>query len=575
MLGIQIGNEFLDLPPGTQLELESDNPFLQFEEEIRGSFSFPFEVLATEKNLRLLNYAGIIQQRITNTGIDAAVYQNGLQHSIGKIKIESANLNLNRISSGKISCYYLTGSASFSQDTGTKRLREIDMGGVRTFASAAFGPHVYAVMAGAPNAFDYAFYPVRNSSWGDDPLTGGEIDINVMNNIEINGGTGLPQLILCPLVPFPYLKNVLLKAVEYTGWSIEGDILNDADFAKITMINFRAIDYVTVYKVLFSYQVFYKPVVNYNLQDNLPDITINEFLIALKNRFGWWYEFDFANKKIRIKELRSLVTLSLKDMTPYASPLIPKKVRQEDRIYALRNNFITGGGEGIDLSLVAYQGAVDAVSDLPAADETQVNHVYLVEEENNYYINIQNPDTGVWAWEIHSSNIYDVEPAGSNEEVRTSATTVEMQKYNDYLDLIPRVDSEGIWTGIVGESPWGIHLCYYFGPRNNKNGDPVPFASSHVYDSNGNKLADWSLAFKGQLVDGTQVGLYDLNWKPFFDLLDSKEEFEIVLYLPMHEYLKLKFSDTILVAGVKMFISRVNAVIPYNKEIKVEAIRIL
>lgn len=65
MLGIQIGNEFLDLPPETVMSLETPNPFLQFNDEILGPFTLPFQVLATEKNLRLLNYAAVFQKKLT------------------------------------------------------------------------------------------------------------------------------------------------------------------------------------------------------------------------------------------------------------------------------------------------------------------------------------------------------------------------------------------------------------------------------------------------------------------------------------------------------------------------------
>ncbi len=578
--GIQIGTEYLDLPPDTSLELESDNPFLQFADGVVGKFSLPIEVRATPKNVRLLGYASVLQQKVNNTGIDAIVI-NKSQQTRGKIKIERANINLNRPGAGSISIFFLTDASYFASEANNIRLRDINVGGDRTFAggppdgllNSEFGEHVNAVLNAAPGSYDYAFYPVFNSLWGEDGLNG--IPRDTMNQIFANISTGIAEIVQGPIVPFPYLKYVLLKAVEHVGWRIQGDILDDPDFEKITMINFRSIDWGYVISISFGKIFQIHDTVTFNLQDHLPDLSVSEFLLELQNRFAWWYDFDSVSKTIYIKKRKDLVTLTQRDMTRYASPLIPKKVLQDSRVYALKNSFVTGGGEGIDLTKVDYQGEVDKVSDLPTAAEAMVNHVYLVIEENNFYICIQNYDDESWSWEIHSANIYDYLPAGYNEEITTKATTVEMVRKDDYMDLIPRVDSPGIWTGVDGETPWGIHLCFFFGLRENKEGDEVPFASHHIYDSTGVKLADWSLAFKAKKIDGSEVGLYDLEWKPFIDLFENAEEFEATLFLPYHEYLKIHFSDTIVISNTKMFISKLNSAIPYQGQVKVEAIRIL
>src|SRR5690606_8460713 len=122
---------------------------------------------------------------------------------------------------------------------------------------------------------------------------------------------------------------------------------------------------------------------------------------------------------------------------------------------------------------------------------------YLVVAENNYYVCSLNPDTGDLEWQFYTYNIYDYDPDGANEEVTTSATTVGVEKYDDYLDLIPRIDNDGNWFGrSETEATWGIILCFYHGKRNNKNGDPYPYASSHIYDSNFNQVAEWALTFE-------------------------------------------------------------------------------
>jgi hypothetical protein len=589
MLGIEIGNEFLDLPPGTVMELEKENPFLQFQDQLLGEYSLPFSVLATAKNLRLLNYAAVMQQHIANTGIDANIYDKSIQIGSGKIKIEKSSINLNRTSKGLINCYYLSGTSGFWQDIKDKKLRDIDVGGNRSFAweglstiTDGFWKHIHQVAAGAVAAYDYAFYPVINKDWPTE-----DTNPEIMNMMYYDAMEAFPVRFpsnYVPIntmheanriVPFPYLKYVLQKAFDYVGWTVSGDILDDPDFIKVTMLSFRAIDWCFVVRSGGSWTQTYRNPVVFDLKDSLPDITIAKFLIALKNRFGWWYDIDNTAKKITIRNLSALTDAQPQDMTGNSSPLITKSIVQDKPVYALRNNFATGIGDGApNFKVINFVGNVDAVTDLPTAAEALYGNVYLVEEENNYYICQQN-EADTWEWMLYAANIYDYEPEGFTDDITTDATLVGNEWWSSYLDFIPRIDNIGEWNGrSIDPSTWGIHLLFYFGQRDNRSGDPVPFASHHVYDANGYALAAWSLAFKGNKTDATEIGLYDLNWKAFLDMISGAEEIEFTLRLPLHKYLQLKFSDRINIAGVLLFIKKVRASLPYKGQVQCVAVRV-
>jgi hypothetical protein len=584
MLGIKIGTEFLDLPPGLTIEQEEPNPFLQFDQEITGGYSLPFEVKSSPKNLRLLQYAGLHQKRIDNAGIDAQIFENGIQTNIGKIKIEKPTNNLNRVQDGTISCYLLTGSASFYQDVKNKNLRDIDTGGDRSFPwtdyTSGFWQHVNDVLRGDPGSYDYAFYPVKNIGW----LVDGTDSILIMNNTVLD--SGIPGILdqnfetksgINHIVPFPYLKFIMIKAAAAAGYVIEGDIFDDVDFKKITMINFHAIDWCT-YKRASVGHYTYTPhdTITFNISDCLPDMGIGEFFIALKNRFAWWYEFDTKGKRMTIQKLSDAAISTAKDYTQYASPVVVKTVAQDKKIYALRNQFATDLGDGApDLKTVDYQGHLDAYTDLPAAAEGIFGRTYLVVEDNSFYICLQNDDTGVFEWQLYAYNIYDYAPDNSTEDITTAATTVGMEKNDDYLDYIPRIDAQGEWFGREdNDTTWGIHLCFFHGQRNNDSGDPYPYASPHIYDSTGAQVSEWGLPFECFKTDGTDVGLYTRNWKDILDLLNSDETLEMTLYLPYHEYLKLKFSNRIIIAGVLMFVSNKKSRKPYDGSVVLECVRI-
>jgi hypothetical protein len=582
MLGIKVNNEFLDLLPGSAMDIEQNNPYLQFDDNILGDYSLPIEVPATAKNLRLLNYAGLIQTKITNTGIEASAYHSGFQHSTGKLKIEKPTIHLNNGKRGRISCYYLIGVSSFYQDAKNKRLKDADLGGNRTFTNdnfvrsgSGFWGHIHKVIdapAGyGASGYDYAFFPVYNASFGRRPAS----DEEVINLVAYSGGTvnftkkGIGNDWLNIISPFAYVKYVLKQAVAYCGWRIEGDILDDVDFCKATMINSLAINWGYL-KFLVDAVIMFGSI-KFNLADHMPDVSIPEFLIALKNRFGWWYDFDRKNKVIKIKPLINVAQNTIKDFSKYANPVVIKKVNNEKKIYALQS----GGAEGISFTGVNLQADVETKADLPTAVEALASQVHLVIDENNYYI-CEIDETENWVWVLFSDGAGSYKPADATEAINTAALLPGVVAHNSYLDFIPQWDEFGYWPG-QGETvdySAAIVLAFYFGKINNKSSQPVPFASHHIYDSNGNQVAQWSLAFKGKKLDGTEVGQYDRNFKKFLDTLNATEEFEVVLNLPLVHYLSLSFSDIININNVRMYVKVVKASIPYKGSITVEGLRV-
>ena len=587
MLGIKVNNEYLELNPGLQLDIQQENPFLQFGDEAIGDFSLPFEVLSTPTNLRLLEYSGLLQKRINNAGIDAQVYDNGLQHSIGKVKFEKPNVNIQHANSGSVSCYYLSAISNFWQDIKGKRLRDINVGGTRTFPwldftfnNTGWWAHVTNVLNGAVNAYDYAFYPVINKSFDGFGFT------EIMNRVKYNSISARVEMEqkatnnkkANAIVPFPYLHYVLRKAMEHVGWSIEGAILSDPAFLKATMLNFLAVDYGFWHRSGTSdYTFFGIANIEFNLADHLPDISIAEFLIALKKRLGWWFDFDRKNKVMRIRSLGTVAASEIKDLSVYASPLVVKTVNKEPKIYALRNSFSGEYANGNpDFTSVSLNGTVNAVTGLPAASSSNQGQVYLVVNENTYYICRQSEDSPYpYLWEIYAYNVYDYAPEGTNEDITTSATTVGNEPYNSYMDFCPRMDQAGIWPRVTDtESDWNTILVFYHGKLDNRSGTPIPFASNGIYDPNGNQVANWSLCFECKTQSGTDVGLYERQYRAIFAMLASPEQMEVTLQLSKADYLNLKFSDIISIKGVRMYLKTIKAVVPYKGSITVEGVRI-
>lgn len=593
-LGIKIGTKWLKLRPGTVLEWERNNPHLQFGDQVIGDWSIPTDIDNDPYNEALIDYAGYIQKKQDSAGKDCGIYSNGFQHSIAKLKIEKPSHNLNRSADGSTSIYFLGGVSNFYQDTKTLRLKGINLGGVRNFAGdnfntagAGFWGHIHSVInaaAGYGNSgYDYAFFPCINNEWESN----GHVDL--VNCMIPGAGSsfvftkyvqkpGSDIQIVNPVIPFPYLKLVMMKAVEATGWKLQGDILDDDDFKKIVLYNSRAINWgyrrVTV-GFLGSRHVDWlmHNNISFNLANFLPDVSIVELLLAIKNRLGLAYEFDRNSKTIRVKRLADVVVTSVKSMTKYASPVVVKTVATEKKTYALRD--ADDSGE-FDTSNPGYQGAVSKKADMPVAAEALVNQIYLVTNENNFYICAQDESSGAWIWDKLTPNLGGIGPDNATETISTAALTAALERYDNDLQLLPRRDVEGMVDQVTTEDDRffnSIVLLFNHGKQNNSNGKAYPFGSHNVYSPTGVKIGNWSLAYKAQLNDGTQVGLYDVFWKKVLETLTVAETFTVTLYLPWIEYLKLQFGDIINIANVNMYVTKIRERIPYEGAVEIEAVR--
>lgn len=607
MLGFLINGEYLDLFPDTVLELESNNTFLNFEDTIAGSYSLPFDLPVTERNMRLLSYPAYFQTRISNT-VNCICIRNGIQHSTGKLRMEQIQHHLNDYRKGKLSVYYLFGSSDFYQEIKDKKLNQIEWGGNRMFSwdggietynetGSGFWAHIHTVLRAAPGSYDYAFYPVINNEFmseQDHPMLHNAVKY-AASNVSFYKSTlnddpqnafkfAIPNLI----TPYPYLSKLLIAIGSNIGWTIKGDVFTDTDFNKITLLGCRAINWAKMYNWLnVAYAVVPHSSISFNLKDHLPDVTISEFLIGLKNRLGLWYDFDYRTKTLSISWLKNVILNTSKDHTFSAVPAITKKILNDAKNYALRTQFTGSLGEGKpDFTKMIKQPAVNTKSALPTPTDAQYLHARLVLNENNWYVCGLKDDTTATTedleWKFLAHNIYDYEPTSSDtEDINTTVGTVGSEKndyinttYANYMELLPRFDNPGIFPGFTeDEAAWGVYLLFSHGMKNNSAATPYPFASNGIYDISLNEIGNWGLTYECFKSDGTDVGLYTTFWKEILSILNSTEQCELTLTLPFSEYLKLKLSDRIVISGVRIFISQLKEQIPYTGQINLTTLR--
>lgn len=585
---IQVAGEFLDLQEGTEINFERENPLLQFTDQVKGGYTFPFEIKNSDQNARVLNFPGLINTRITDTGWDAIIYDSGIPVFRGKLKIEKSNIDLFTHKHGNISCYIITDVADFYQDIKDMKMRDVDCGGDRSFdwdgtttATTGFWSHIHAVAnAGPGSGYDYAFFPFINKGWPK-----GDETPDIMNLTYWDDGqpvtkimfpehiTGLTTDYANRIVPFPYLKYVIQRVFNHIGWNVAGDILSDTDFEKICMINFRAINWTDESIAGTVVTLTPRDPVVFDLKNNLPDTTISNFLIQLKNRMGWWYDIDRVSKTITIRNVSDVVLTNTEDYTGRTSQYVPKTVLPNQRIFSLKN-----GVDPFDITKVNYQGTISYYGLLPTPIEALSGQVYFGKAENTYWI-CQQDSTDAWAWLKFYDNNFDYVPANATDEI---TTTVQIPTMEDiqmggtiFKCFCPRYDNGGFWDGRDDNTDeWPIILCFYHGPVFNiDNSGKYPYGAPHVYDVHFNDLGNWALPYK--FTKGfTEVGLYDQFWKYFLDTISTREEFELTVYVSFLESMGLNDSSILVLNGVRMMIKTKRQVYPFNGMITLVCIRI-
>lgn len=585
-LAFQIGTEFLDLLPGTQLELEEENPFLQLGEQLLGPYSYPFDVPNTDKNLRLLKFAAILAAEKPASIEDVILWENGIQHSIGSIRIEQINGDINDQLTGTTSLYFLTGSASFWQSIEGKKLGEVDFGGVRTYAqpstdiTSGFWKMVDDAMQGTIDDFDYAFYPVKNAGL---KLADGSFSLEYMNRVGVYSGvtriatTSITTNLQNALYPFPYLIYVMKQVFAATGWKLEGDWLSDPDARKITMLNLKDITWGIKFSI-FSLQIL--PTVSFDLKEYMPDTDVGNFLIQIKNRLGLYYDFNSRTKVCTIRYLKDTIAGEVEDISSICTAPYVNKIDTGGKSYKLVNTFDSGDSLPAP-SILGGLEYLGAYLNLPpfAPSIVNVNKVVLVLSQNAYFICRESETTpGTYIWTKYMDNIYDYDPGGTTEEVNTSATTTVMEVVNagGINGLMPAINQQGsIYHYNDLEPSWGIRLLFFHGMQPDYAGQTYPYASNHPINSQGTVIGNYALSFKfEEPTTHAQIGLYDLFWKAFLDRLKQSETITIDVRYPFSQKAQVKFGSPKVINHTKFFVKKKNSVLPYNGVLKLELIKV-
>jgi hypothetical protein len=260
-LQIRINGQIVDVTPALSASLELVNPYLVYEDILSNKATIP-ALPATPRNRQLMGFPDLLQSDAVGMRYDCEQYYNGqlLQAGVAILTEAAQNFALTVVQP----------LGELFGDLQKKTLPELDLGalslpGVLTPTLNQFNRNVVAF----PTILNPDFYGNEGAGIGY---------VGKVNNYV--GGNFTPG----PIVPLPFLKEVLLRISELTGVQISGAFVEHPELSQLLIYNTRAMDSRTT--IL--------------LQQHLPEITIPVLLLELRKLFNLAMTVDTVERTIKL-----------------------------------------------------------------------------------------------------------------------------------------------------------------------------------------------------------------------------------------------------------------------------------
>jgi len=573
-LSIQIEGRGLKLPANAALDIEETNPFLQLNDALQGDFSYPIQV-PVKGNEKALQHVHRLQTRGKINTYDKVIVTDGSEYASGILKNEQVNANINGSVADYVSLYFLKGTSHFFKDVENKTLADCDYGGAEEIDATLIGLHAYAnniIRNGNSATFKYALFDVYNTQIGETPDWA-----NTYNFCSINIQTdGMPQIYGSRndpyYTPFPYLNLVIKTCFESFGWQVSGFIFDSPEFKRAVLLQTETI---------IPGRDFKNGKLFLDLKNFVPKIKISSFLIALKNRMGWWYDFDYVAKKCTIRRINDVFDGSNRiDISRQVEPFFTNKISANKKVYGL----IAGGSDAPDKTQWDYRGALATFSTLPPANAGHENEIYFIAGEDAFYICEPHTNFGNdWEWHILTHNDFSYIPPDKTDDITTSCLVPIMRKY-PMGEFRPDDGSEKLMPEISIADANGstdlFYICFHYGLQECKPFNYAPklfqgFGSESPYSYNGTKLGGLSFDYTfDDPVTGTDIGLVPTYWANFLSKLKNEETIELLCRFTPQQVINFKWDATYLINHTEYIIQKRRRQLPYNGLVALTLVRL-
>ncbi|HEX8358277.1 MAG TPA: hypothetical protein VF610_12720, partial [Segetibacter sp.] len=443
MLGVKLNGVFLDLKPRTSTEIDRKSPLFAISEYASEGTTEPVVFRYSPKNALAFDLPFQYYSERRKKKYQVEYYSGNSFLYRCTLVIETGKLNLNNIQDTEISGVLLYSISDFFQNVKGKKLSDLQLGGVRTFAwttnipgdgSAGFWQHVHA--SWTDDDIPYVFQPIRNDAYYG---KNGDVDwMNKLNdNAQILYDLQAPQP--SPLVPMIKLKYLITQIFEEAGFAIDFTGLNDEDWKKLLLVNLKRIDWwepkpLTDADGNTVIQRAPSSIIKIDLKKHVPqDKTVSDFILQLFFRYGWTPLFNSSTKKCRLVAVKEYENGRIKDWTKYTSPRIESAFNEDIKIFAFTNEIDSNDElpSAPDLTNANTSPGALAARNLPVPTSAQAGLVTFCYHDNQWWQVQLDETTNEYAWKLLGDNIYNDEPKDNNETIATTISTLPSY-YTEY-----------------------------------------------------------------------------------------------------------------------------------------------
>ncbi len=548
MFQLLINGEPVDMAPDARISIEEESPVFD-KDVIPGGFSFPFDLPVTPRNTRILGHPGRIQSLVQG-GLDLPfqLFNDGLFIGAGTAIIQKAT-------DRSYSAFLQVATGDFAGKIVGKKLIDVDFGGSRTWA--------YKPEYTFPED-DFALFPIYNSEFmkGTQFEAGWATNKCRLNSYEEGLWYDVENSIMA-ISPFPYLAYVVNRIFNYFGFPIDENILaTDPDLKQLVIYNNRdASEFTTtVTEVDKTYAGVYETdpfngdyildmngqrilkvfrakvstitrgLDTWDLKDFLPDITISDFILAIRNMFN--LAFTVTSKgSLLIRKRKDLVksgkAVSL-DAKVIGRPLITMgaTVAGVYLRWTHEENDLLFSEEFKDIYAdpLLLKPSVNTMDELEEIVPT-INEIRLITTYGQYYQYSGEEVDGVttYSWKFFSNDFQDFKIGENPEEFTAKASTLPMIHYQRLTGgpFIRCPEAKQLSASILRSTslPCSLRLLFYRGMIDDSLGTSYPYGSSDAFDLNGALLPGATLSLKW---DGA-TGLYNQLWKDYLTWWNTRK----------------------------------------------------
>lgn len=525
MIRIIRQNTELELYPDTRFDLELNSWLFSDDDKLLGSFTYEFRFPLSPSNIAFLQYRHLPEQpyqeievyvSLSNalTVICNLAYEIEGVDGIGSLKFEHAQVNA-KIKNTKLSellteVVYLGRNAQQASDQ-METMAKAKIGDYPiTFGpiyNPAFIESDFDVTRDDIEGIADLTFPVftRNDTinpWGLRPDgTRGFLYNTIDKSAKFSIFSSVTVINVGIVnVPYVFMTYVLKKVMDYLGFGIESEWFFDPEIQCRILYNTQAL-------ASFTELTAAQPVISVKISEHVPDMTIAEYIKAVRKYFSLDIDFDAIRGKVSLTPFKEIELRS--DHVDW-------------RAYQTKEPIRLGRPNGQGWKVKFEEDSADKLyKELNRATEFLIGNgeqTYSVPVGTLPMIRQKNSNTGA-VWTIPNAK----QPG--NLRGRLYA------KSEYFSDSFPP------------KNDYKLRILAYRGMQRDLEGNIYPLITSEIYDSKGNKVGKYS--------DNPELtmSVYVAYMKPYLFFRDQSRQIQQTLLLPITALQGYKLSKKVGLMG--------------------------